>query len=773
MTTRTSSWIVLALAAVFLLQHVLFLPRSLEDIDSVNFALALHDFDVDKHQPHPPGSPVFVALGRAARTIAAVAWPAMSPAALDARALALCGTAFGAFGAFSLWWFFRRLEGDDHRAVAATALTLLSPLMWFDASRPMSDVTGLAFTWTAQALIVTWMVRARCRPTGGSVADDRQERISSTRDGSSWSFGLLAAAFVSGLAGGVRSQTIVSTLPLLVLALAMASPGFKWAVWRQAAVAYVAGLATWLIPLLVYSGGPSRYLAALTSQARDDFGGVQMLATSFTPRGLAFGLLQTFVYPWASLPLAGVVLALATCGGLVLLLRARFAALVLATAALPYAIFHLAFQETLTIRYALPLVAPVAYLTVRGIDGMSTRLMPVLVAMIAAAGLSVTIPAQVAYASHGSPAFRAINDVEAAELRGEGRPVLGMHRSIVEATRHHPIRDPASAGKPGVQRIANAFLTDRAEQVWFLASARRTDLRRIDRYARRLRRAYRWGFGTRTFLGGVRPSGIDLVEVTRPGWIAGEGWSLTPELAGQTTRAGLGLMHAPIVAQVRSRDEGAAVLLGGRWLDGPIKADVDFTLEVGGRVVDGWTVAAGAPQFLRTLTLPPGSLAGEQPWVNASIEAKVARDRTPANVIITQFDVQPLDRVVMGFDQGWYRQEYNPITGERWRWSSASAAVRILSRQSVRVVVRADPPAVLDPPPIVTLRAGAREIARADGRSSVTWDLVVPVDVLNAAHGVVHLETTRTFVPFEHSRSSDRRRLGLRVWQFDVRAARK
>jgi len=34
---------------------------------------------------------------------------------------------------------------------------------------------------------------------------------------------------------------------------------------------------------------------------------------------------------------------------------------------------------------------------------------------------------------------------------------------------------------------------------------------------------------------------------------------------------------------------------------------------------------------------------------------------------------------------------------------------------------------------------------------------------------VVHLETTRTFVPFEHSRSSDHRRLGLRVWQFDVR----
>ena len=773
MTRRTSSRLVLALAVVFLLQHLIFLPRSLEDIDSVNFALALHDFDVAKHQPHPPGYPVFIALGRAARHVVAVAWPDMSPAALDARALALCGTVFGALATLPLWWFFRRLEGNDGRALAATTLTLLSPLIWFDASRPMSDVSGLAFTWTAQALIVTWMARARLRTAVRSVVDEPHEAARSTHDTSLWAFGLLAAAFVSGLAGGVRSQTIVSTLPLLVLALVLASSRFGWAVWRRAAVAYVAGLATWLVPLIVYSGGPSRYLTALTAQTRDDFGGVQMMATSFTPRGLAFALLQTFAYPWASLALAGVVLGLATCGGLVLLLRARSVALVLATAALPYAVFHLAFQETFTTRYALPLVAPVAYLTVRGIDAMASRLMPVLVAVIAAVGLAATIPAQVAYANQGSPVFRAINDFEAAQVRGAGRPVLGMHLSVVEASRHRLIRDHAFVGQPGVQQIVNALLRDGTSQAWFLANPRRTDLTRIDPNGRRLYRAHRWGFDIRGFLGGVRPSGVDLVKVVRPGWIVGEGWSLTPELAGQTTRAGLGPAHAPIVAHVRSRHEGAAVLIGGRQLGGLGRSDVEFTLTIGDRNVDRWTVAASAEQFLRTWTLPPGALAAEQPWVDVSIAARVVKQRSAAEVIITQFDVQPLDRVVMGFGQGWYRQEYHPATGELWRWTSASAAVRILSRQSVRIIVRADRPAELDPSPIATLRAGARELASADGRSSVKWDLVVPADVLLAARGVVHLETTRTFVPFEHSRSSDRRRLGLRVWQFDVRPLAK
>jgi hypothetical protein len=769
MRGHTSFLVVLGLAAVFLLQHLLFLPRSLEDIDSVNFALALHDFNIAKHQPHPPGYPVFVALGRAAREVVAVAWPDMSPAALDARALALCGTVLGAFGTFPLWWFFRRLEGDDRRALAATTLTLLTPLMWFNASRPMSDVSGLAFIWTAQALIVAWMARAGLWPTERRVVDEGQEGTSSTRDTLPRPLGLFAAAFVSGLAGGVRSQLIVLTLPLLVLALILASSKFGWAIWRRAAGAYGAGLATWLIPLLVYSGGPSRFLSVLTAQAREDFGGVQMLATTFTPRGLAFGLVQTFAYPWASRPLAGVVLGLATCGGLVLLLRARSVALILITAALPYAVFHLAFHETFTTRYALPLIAPVAYLTVRGIDGMASRLMPVLVAMIAVAGLAATIPAQIAYADQGSPVFRAINDFEAAKGVGARRPALGMHSSIVQASRHRLTRDHAFLGQPGVQQIANALLRDGAAPVWFLADSRRTDLIRLDANGRRLHRAYRWGFNTRTFLGGVRPRGVDLVEVARPGWIVGEGWSLTPELAGRTTRAGLGPMHAPIVAHLRSRDEGAAVLLGGRRPGGPSKTDVEFTLKIGDRDVDRWVVAAEREQFLRTWMLPPGALAAEQPWVDASIAARVVNHRSGADVIITQFDVQPLDRVVTGFDQGWYRQEYDPATGGLWRWSSDSAAVRILSRQGVRIVVRADPPVGLDPPPIVTLRAGAREIARANGRSSVTWDLVVPADVLEAAHGVVHLETTRTFVPFEHSRSSDHRRLGLQVWRFDVR----
>lgn len=764
MTSRRNAFVVLALAAAFLLQHLLYLPRSLEDIDSVNFALALHEFAVAKHQPHPPGYPVFVALGRAARAVAPAAWPGLSPSALDARALALCGTILGAFGTLSLWWFLHRLDGDARRALAATALTVLSPLVWFEASRPMSDVSGLAFTWTAQALIVAWMAGARRSPSGRRVGDESHQTAPATGEAPR-ALLLVAAAFLSALAGGVRSQTIVLTLPLLLLALVWAPR--EWVLRRRVALAYAAGLAIWLVPLLVSSGGPIHFVTALTDQARDDFLGVPMLATTLTPRALASALVQTFVYPWAFPATAGVVLGMAAVGAVIVLRRDRTVALVLATAVLPYAIFHLAFQETVTTRYALPLVAPVAYLAVRGIDRIARRLTLVTVAVMAVAGLATAVPAQRAYARDGSPVFRAMNDFESARI-APPRRVLGMHAGITRALRHRALRDQAVVLEPGVQQIEQTLLRDDAAPVWFLANPKRTDLARVDAMGRRLRRAYRWGFDTRTFLGGVRPSGVDLVEIARPGWVAGDGWSLTPEMAGQATRSG-GPTRVPVVVHVRSRAEGVAVLLGGRRLDDARGTQVDLSLRIGNRLLDRWTVASGPEPFLREWTLPPGALAAAQPWIDVELSATVAGDGAPADVIVDQFDVQPLDQVVRGFGRGWYRDEYDPATGRLWRWSSGSAAVRILAQQAVRLVVRADSPRVWSSPPTITLRAGDRELARADGRSAVSWDLTVPVEILRAAHGEVLLETSRTFVPSEHSRSSDHRRLGLQVWQFDAR----
>src|SRR5580765_3116540 len=58
-----SPWPVAVIAAVYLVAHLPFLAPSLEDIDSMNFALGLRHFDPAQHQPHPPGYPVYMVLG--------------------------------------------------------------------------------------------------------------------------------------------------------------------------------------------------------------------------------------------------------------------------------------------------------------------------------------------------------------------------------------------------------------------------------------------------------------------------------------------------------------------------------------------------------------------------------------------------------------------------------------------------------------------------------------------------------------------------------------
>ena len=88
---------------MFFVAHAVFLPATLEDIDSLNFALGIADFDPAKHQPHPPGYPIFIALAKAVRMI--------TPS--DATALALLGAVFGALAVFPMLSIFEHAEALD------------------------------------------------------------------------------------------------------------------------------------------------------------------------------------------------------------------------------------------------------------------------------------------------------------------------------------------------------------------------------------------------------------------------------------------------------------------------------------------------------------------------------------------------------------------------------------------------------------------------------------------------------------------------------------
>src|SRR6185369_13183340 len=117
------------LALIFLALHLPYLSASLEDLDSVNFALGVGDYDVARHQPHPPGYPVFILIAKAVRTV--------TPSA--PVALALVSIVGGTLGILAMAALFRRLDGGNGSSwsAAAAGLAMTAPLYWFTAARPL------------------------------------------------------------------------------------------------------------------------------------------------------------------------------------------------------------------------------------------------------------------------------------------------------------------------------------------------------------------------------------------------------------------------------------------------------------------------------------------------------------------------------------------------------------------------------------------------------------------------------------------------------------
>lgn len=784
---------------------VSFLSFDLDDIDAINFAMGVRRFDVAQHRPHPPGYPIYVVLGKTAREAIGSLYAGHWPNGPSAAALGLLSALAGALAAFPLIRLFRLLAGNEqpHVACAALLIALTCPLYWFTASRPLSDMVGLSAALCVQALLATAFVRQ----TGWRDRSVSPEELASTGRL------LVASALLAGFLIGLRSQTLWLTLPLLVLVIAdRAGRGAAGAIVGSA-ITFLVGVLLWLVPLVFVSGGPVSYFTALTSQAGEDIEGVDMLLTSTQPvRRLAFNLLETFVLPWASWPLAAVVLAFAALGVVAMMRSSRRHLALLAGLAAPYAIFHLVYQENATTRYALPLVPAVAFLAARGAAVVLRRATPALAVVAAAVSLWLAVPAVVRAASPYVPVF-AMFDAFATRTQREfpeairrtpeltftdrdKLPAVAMHRRQWTETRR--AREwsaetgvalefpwallPAPRGHEWLE-LAKHWREGRTNPIYFVADPRRTDLALIDPRSTHRAGHFAWPFQyATTFVGGARPWEMDWWVIdSPPAWFLGEGWAVTPETAGVANQDKKGPANAEgAVGWLRRDAEARRVLIGGRNLGAADAPAVRFTAELDGRTLETWDVKPNPGFFLRAIDLPAGALATAPAGTDRD-EARFARLRitataadgssAPVAAAIEQFDVQTPDTVMFGYGGGWHEDEYNPRTGARWRWASDRAELRVWGGAGdvqVRFVVES-PLQTFEDAPIVTVRAGDHELARLTPADAFTIDVRVPRAALEASGGLLTLTTDKVFVPAEHvgasdPRRNDKRRLGLRVW---------
>src|SRR5205807_4650811 len=108
------------LAGATVLSRLPFLTPRLAHWDAVNYALGLHDFNVSAHQPHPPGSPYYILLGRAVLALVRDDNVALSAISLAASVLAV-------LAAFAL---AKTLFSSMRAALIAALLLATQPIFW-------------------------------------------------------------------------------------------------------------------------------------------------------------------------------------------------------------------------------------------------------------------------------------------------------------------------------------------------------------------------------------------------------------------------------------------------------------------------------------------------------------------------------------------------------------------------------------------------------------------------------------------------------------------
>jgi Glycosyltransferase family 87 len=172
---RIAAWV---LAIVVALSRWPAISRTMWDWDEALFAMALRDYDVTAHHPHPPGFPLFIAFAK------------LVP--LDPFHALQCVTVIASLFVFpAMFWLARELRLPPFAAMASALLLAFFPNVWFYGGTALSDVPSLVLALLAAALLL--------RGRRGDAA-------------------LLAGAVVLGIAAGFRPQNLLIGAAPFVLA---------------------------------------------------------------------------------------------------------------------------------------------------------------------------------------------------------------------------------------------------------------------------------------------------------------------------------------------------------------------------------------------------------------------------------------------------------------------------------------------------------------------------------------------------------------------------
>jgi hypothetical protein len=222
---HADAWLAGGLGVLTLLSRWPYRARMLYNWDAVQFALALREFDVAKHQPHPPGYLLYVGLGRLLNI----------PLADPNLAYVALAMLFSAATTVTVYWLARALY-ERATAASAAALLAVSPLFWFYGS--------VGLTYAGEAFGASLVAAFAYRTLRGNARY------------------LYGGALALGLVGGIRPSVLVLLFPLCVGCAIVGIHGARRL--ALAAALMLGAVLSWFLPLVWLSGGLGAYLRAST-----------------------------------------------------------------------------------------------------------------------------------------------------------------------------------------------------------------------------------------------------------------------------------------------------------------------------------------------------------------------------------------------------------------------------------------------------------------------------------------------------------------------------
>jgi Dolichyl-phosphate-mannose-protein mannosyltransferase len=717
LTPRPENLLLIAGALAVLLTRIVYLPISLEDIDSMNFDLGVHDFNPVEHRPHPPGFPVFIALAK-------LVHPFFDNHAAGLGAVsAICSALV-----FPLVYVLAQYLIGRSGALLATALLIFNPLFWLNSVRPMSDVTGFAAVLAALCLLVY----------GGS------QQSTHSRSLALW----IAGAVMAGLAIGVRIQNALMLLPILILG-SLTRRHFL----RPTAASLAVSCALWIVPTIIESGGVTPFwsqLRLLLSVAWPS----EPLVSALTWQRAGQSAADVLILPWGEVWMACGVLLSAAAGVILMWCdpqRRKHLGVLLVLFA-PYAVYHSLLQETTTLRYAistLPLmVIPAAFAISRAVRDRDSLVVAVTAAIVAVCA-TVTAPKLAAYSDSPSPPAQAIQHLAQLALK-EDLVVSGDH--VFE--RYLPQLAPVAQVIPPKAReewraVNRYWVAGNRRPVWYLTDTVRSVLSLADPKSQTRANVWEWPETLRIIQKGVRPAHVELIRLDPPRWFVESGFLLTPD-AGPPDRVAKE-NHLLFVSKDIESDR---VLVSGATTTPTV-----VSVFAGHNVRQDWAVSE---HFSVQTIVPTDSRTSYTP---VRFEANVPLLLTDVSVVGAREDVV---RPTSGF----YKPERDEENKE-YRWIAPSAEV-LVSRSGVPVWVTLRGYVHIEHvklPVTVEAQVDGRWAGRYELRDA-SFTITIYLAATNSRASLVTLSTSQSFVPDKVEGNGDTRALALQIYSLEVDSRR-